>query len=557
MTIVDREVTPRGGPTPARMGRIALAVAALVQVPLAQAVSLSEKDSDFQLRFDNTVKYSAGFRVKSPSSTLVADINQDDGDRNFSKGLISNRLDVLSEFDLRFKDSAGLRLSAAGWYDTVYHHSNDNDSPTTANNLSVANDEFSHRTRKLHGGNAEVLDAFAFFNGKLGSMPATVRLGRYSLLYGESLFFGGNGISGAQSPLDVIKLLSVPGSQFKEIIRPVEQISGQLQVLSNVSIGAYYQFKWHSSILPSSGSYFSTVDVLEGGERLLFGPVDPITRLGPALTRDADQRAKNSGQGGLQVRWRPSALDVELGFYAVRYHDKTPQFYLYPTEGRYHVAYPENIKAYGVSFSTQLGDVNVSGETSVRRNAPLVSEASLIIDGVTVPAGSVIDNDRNPAYAVGNTAHAQVSAIYIGGPTPLWASSTFLGEIAWNRRTSISKNPSSLAVNSSRDAWALRFILEPAWFQVVPELDLSAPIGLGYSGHGNSSAVGFFNAGGKNGGDLSLGLKATYKQNWRFSLNFTHYFGSEGTVLDSASHVSFKQSSTDRDFVALSVQTSF
>ena len=538
-----------------RSAGIAAVTVAMVHPSVGHAMPLTASDADLKIQLDTTAKYSAAFRLKSASPTLLADINQDDGDRNFDKGLISDRVDVLSEFDVRYKDSLGLRVSAAGWYDTVYHQSNDNNSPTTANNISVPYNRFNGDTRKLHGGDFDVLDAFVFASGNVGDMPGTVRLGRHSVLYGESLFFGNNGIAGGQSPIDAIKLLSVPNTQFKEIIRPVPQISGQLQVRSNLAIGAYYQFRWEKTLIPSEGSYFSTADVLEGGERFLFGPVDPTTGQGPAAVRDRDINPKNSGQGGLQARWRPEWADVELGFYAIRYSDKTPQAYLFPSEGRYQLAYAEDIKAYGTSFSTQIGDANVAGEFSVRRNTPLVSDPTIV--GVTVPAGTTGDNNSNPMYAVGNSEHAQLSTIYIVPPSFLWASANFLGEIAWNRRVNVTKNPNAVAANSSRDAWAMRAIFEPTWFQVASGLDLSAPVGLGYSAHGNSSVVGAFNPGGKNGGDLSLGLKGVYQQNWRVSLNFTHYFGSAGTALTETGQYSFKQSLADRDFVALSVQTSF
>lgn len=534
---------------------MALAAVVLLNTQAAGAVQLTEPGAEIKMQLDTTVKYSAAVRAEGTSGVLLADPNQDDGDRNFGRGLISNRLDVLTEFDLRYQNAAGLRVSGAGWYDPVYQRGNRNDMAATANNLSVPANQFNQRTRELHGGHAELLDAFVFGNGRLGDMPGTLRLGRHSLLYGESLFFGSNGIAGGQAPIDVIKLLSVPNSQFKEIIRPVEQLSGQLQVADNVAVGAYYQFRWDATRIPSAGSYFATADVLEGGERLLFGPVDPVTRLAPAAARVADMRARNAGQGGLQLRWRPAAMDMEFGFYATRYHDKTPQLYVYPLEGRYQMVYPENIRAYGASFSTQLGDVNLSGEGSVRRNTPLVSDVRLI--GLNVPPGTTGDNRDHPLYAVGNSAHAQVSATYVAPPTALWGSAAFLGELAWNRRTSVTQNPAALAVNSSRDAWALRFVFEPTWFQVAPALDLSLPVGLGYSAHGNSSVVGQFNPGGKNGGDLNLGIKGVFQQNWRFALTYTHYFGAQGPVLNPLAQFNFKQSLADRDFVALSLQTSF
>lgn len=99
-------------------------------------------------------------------------------------------------------------------------------------------------------------------------MPGTVRVGRHSLVYGESIFFGANGIAYAQGPVDLVKLLNVPSSEFKEILRPVNQVSGQLQLGSNALIGAYYQFEWEESILPPEGSYLSNSDVAgEGAER--------------------------------------------------------------------------------------------------------------------------------------------------------------------------------------------------------------------------------------------------------------------------------------------------
>ncbi|SFB34619.1 Protein of unknown function [Collimonas sp. OK607] len=529
----------------------------------AHAFEIESGNPDVKIHWDNTLKYSTAFRLKDASGTLLADPNQDDGDRNFGKGVISNRVDLLSEFDVKYKDHMGVRVSGAAWYDSIYHQTNDNNSPGTANNISVPYNQFNSATRSLHGGSSEILDAFVYDTDNIGGIPSTVRLGRHTVLYGETVFFGSNGIAGGQAPTDVVKLLSVPGSQFKEIVRPVNQLSTQFQVKDNLAIGAYYQFEWRKTLIPGEGSYFSGGDVVDGSERFFLGPPFPP---GAALFHTRDQAAKNSGQGGMQIRWRPSNLDVELGLYAIRYNEKTPQFYastvltggtLNPAIGEfgtYQLVYPEGVKAYGASFSTQIGDANVAGEVSVRRNTPLVSDPTIF--GVTTTATSG-NNNSNPAYAVGNSAHANLSTIYLAPPTGLWNTASFVGEIAWNRRTSVTKNPEAVAANSSRDAWALRFLFEPAWFQVAPGLDLSAPVGVGYSPHGNSSVVSQFNAGGKNGGDLSLGIKGTYQQVWHFGLTYTNFFGSAGTGLNSLGQLSFKQNLSDRNFIAATVQRSF
>jgi hypothetical protein len=67
--------------------------------------------------------------------------------------------------------------------------------------------------------------------------------------------------------------------------------------------------------------------------------------------------------------------------------------------------------------------------------------------------------------------------------------------------------------------------------------------------------VGAFN--GDKVGDLSIGLTALYLNQWRAGITYTHYFGPAGTSLDDESHISFKQSLKDRDFVSLSIQRTF
>lgn len=531
------------------VGRLGVPLASLVVLPV-QAVEIETGNADVQLRWDNTFKYTGAVRLRDPSSRLVDDnlpaninnINLDDGDRNFRRGLISNRVDVLSEMDVSYKKRFGARVSAAAWYDTVYNRSNDNDSPDRVNQVSAPYNEFTDATRDLHGRKAEFLDAFVYANGDSGN----VRLGRHSLLYGETLFFGGNGLAYAQSPTDVVKLLSVPNSQFKEITIPVNQVSGQYQITEQVSLGGYYQFEFRKSRIPAVGSYFSGADVFDdGAERFLFAP-------GVGVPRVADEKAKDSGQGGIQLRWRPTGTDVEYGFYAVRYHDKSFQAYLRPVAGNFQLVYPENIKSYGASFSTEVAGFNLAGEVSVRRNTPLVSGPVLDLS-----AGGVADNNRNAGYAIGNSLHANLSGIFFLNRTAIWDNASLLAEIAWNRRTSITRNAAELDPNTSRDAWGLRALLEPQWFQVAPSLDLSVPIGLGYNPRGNSSVVQVFNGGVKRGGDFSIGLKGVYDQVWRGGLNYTHYFGSEGPALGADANLTFKQNNGDRDFISLSLQRTF
>jgi uncharacterized protein DUF1302 len=546
--------------------RTCIAAAMLTLAAQAVAFELQTGDPELKVLWDTTFKYSAAFRVKGPSQAIVGGPNYDttaptyfpntdDGSRNFKRGLISNRLDILSEMDVSWRN-IGLRVSAAGWYDTVYQRAhNANDSPGTANPISVAYNQFPDATRKLMGGDAELLDAFVFAKGKLGEMPGTVRLGKHTLVYGETLMLGANGIAAGQAPIDVVKAVAVPNAQFKEFMMPVNQLSGQLQITPAVTVGGYYMLDWKGDRLPGAGSYFSPMDALgTGGERLIvgFSPAGNVS-----FHRQDDMKAKKSGQFGLQMKFHVD--EVDYGLYAVRWNDHGPSgLYLHPFAGppavsasglqvgTYQWTFHEGIRAFGGSFNTTVGKVNLAGEVSMRTNTPLDSDAQVDVLGA--------NNSSNPLYAVGRSAHANLNWIASVGPNFLARDADFVGEIAWNRRLSITKNAAALNPNADRDAANIRLIFEPKYRQVMPGVDLSVPVGVGYGFLGNSSVVGAFL--GKGTGDFSIGLNGSYLDVWRFGLNYTHYFGSAAPFIDGG-HRSFKQSNADRDFVSFNLRRTF
>ncbi|WP_233151837.1 DUF1302 domain-containing protein [Pelomonas sp. KK5] len=510
----------------------------------ALALDFDTGSEDLKIRWDNSVKYSAAFRLKAPSAALAGDPNQGDGDSNFGRrGLVSNRLDLLSDLDVIYQGSYGLRVSGAAWYDEVYNHGTHNSSPAWFYNPAlVPSTEFPAATRKEHGRKAELLDAFLFGKGETaGGMRWSVRAGRHTLVWGETLFFGANGIAGGQAPVDVVKLLSVPNSQFKEILRPTGALSGTLQLTPDVLLGAYVQYEWERTRLPGVGSYFSTEDLFdEGGERFFLG--------GPVLARGPDTRPRNGGQGGLQLRFRLPSGQTDYGLYAIRCHEKTPNLYLNIPIGTYSIAYQQGVSAFGLSASRTFGDVNLAAEASVRHHASLANDGTANFSGAP-PA------EDQPLYPVGSTAHLNVSAIWTLPSTAVFREATLMGELGWNRRLSVS-NGGVLAAHSTRDAYGLRMVFTPTFRQVFPGMDLNVPVGLGYNPRGASQAVSAFNGGVNKGGDFSIGLAGNYLNTWNLGLNVTHYLGSTGTTLENA-QLSFKQDKHDRDFISLSVQTTF
>ena len=574
--------------------RSLVAVAAALALPAAHATDIDTGNPEVRVRTDLTPKYSTAYRLKNPSPALTQlDIandpgvsNEDDGDHNFKRGLISNRWDLLGELDVTTKSFGG-RISGTAWRDSVYLGRSDYDGtpllaggvplgPTvsTSNNFpGQAANEFLPATRRQHGRGSELLDAFVYLKGDLGSMKGTLRVGKHTLQWGESLFFGQNGIANAQGPVDVAKILSVPGWQFKEVLLPVEQVSGSLQVAEGVSLGAYYQLKWRPSRIPGVGSYFSNQDYVGTGT-VGFGTDASGNPIALTYDRDKDLRPKNSGQGGVQLRWSPTGSDYEFGLYAAQYHDKTPAVPVFDfVNGNVHLAYASNIRTFGASVTSSVGQLNWAVEGSVRTNAPLTSDPAVLGLGPILSCGSSNDD---PCYAVGKTAHLQVSGIYVLQPGPLWGGGALLAELAYNRRLSITKDIfaigpggtsaglGGLDPNTSKGAFAFRTLFEPQYFQVLPGLDLSVPIGVGYNFGGRSSAIFNFAGGASNAGDYSIGLKGKYQSAWNIALTYTGYFGAEKTFTEtlvqgsgSPRQLTFAQSLRDRAYVAFSASRTF
>ncbi|MGY0614733.1 DUF1302 domain-containing protein [Vibrio sp. FJH11] len=508
------------------------------------AFQVNTSNSDIRVQFDNTVKYSSAYRLKDPSELLTSSPNQDDGNNNFDKGFVSNRFDLFSELDASYKEM-GLRVSGAAWYDFIYNQDTDNKS-FTSNHQPAS--EFSDYTREIMGRKAELMDAFVYARIPVhNDMTATIRAGRYALIWGESLFYGANGIAGGQAPMDVVKLQSVPNSQFKEVVRPTGKISFSLPLTETLSFGAYWGFEWEESRLQPAGAYLSTGDTL-GGERVLAGPGVQFDRIG-------DIEGSDSGQYGAQLRWTSYDLDADFGLYAIRYNANTPSNIYFKldqtfTPSEYQWVYHDGIEAYAASMAKSIGIWSLAGEISYRTNTPLASSSASV-----TPMSPNYDNDKTPGYALGETAHINFNWLASLGPSFISDEASFLGEVAWNRRLIVDENKQMLNPNSDRDATSFRLVYSPTYRQLFSGLDVSPVVGYHHT-WGNSSAIGpSFGIDG--GGDVNVGVNALYLNQWKFSLSYISYLGDEGNYLDDNRDPQYKQALKDRDFIAMSVSTTF
>lgn len=542
-----------------RVPLLTLAVASAFAAPAAHAFRLDSGESDLKANWDNTIKYSTAWRLSNPDQAVAvsaANPNVDFGDLGHKKGLINNRVDLLSELDVSYKN-LGFRVSGAAWYDAEYNKdTNDYVGSAPNNQAQLASGQFNqtnNASRKIMGKRAEIADAFVFGKFNLGEEQSlSVRAGKHTLLFGETLFLGANGIAAAQGPVDLVKAFSLPNAQFKEIGMPVGQVSANLQLSPGVTLSGYTQYEWKPLRLPASGSYFSMADFVGDGGDVLLNPIN-----GAAL-RGNDFKGSNSGQYGLQLKVKGG--NVDYGLYAARFDDKAPIFSLNAATGQYNAMYGRNIRTYGVSASTVIGESNVAVEMSTRRNTPLAVVGDLMITN-----DPNANNENNTPYARGNSFHMNMSAITLLPATAMWQGASFVGELAFNRLLSVTHNPVSgvtglPALNSThtRDSTVVRFVFQPEYFQVMPGVDLQVPIGVGYGISGRSAV---FQAAPEHGGDISIGLNADYQKTWKASLNYLHYYGPKGPApavnVAAGTYASYKQYYADRDYISLSVQRTF
>ena len=496
------------GRRPLRRTALAATLAALFAGSV-YAFEIPEINPDLEMRWDNTFRYNLGGRAQNQDSAILGNVNTDDGDRNFSKGsLVTNRLDILSEFDAVWQKTYGVRFSAALWYDNAYSsldNSNTVSANTLVNGLPVAGQLSPFSKRYSEGASGEWLDAFAFANFEIAGIPFNVKAGQHTVYWGDSLLLGGaiHGVSYSQNSLDLQKGFGTPGAEAKELFRPKGGVTLQAQVTKDLSIAGQWFYNWQAVRIPESGAYLTINDAfLFGGDSNILGanPFAAQVPGAPALLRAWNQNSigqsrysASLGDWGISARWSPEWLDGTLGFYYRNATDILPQTLLYPgfaalpagtctaiggivapggciinprvttvadlTQkgkfGEYSTAYGDNIHIMGVTLSKNIGGISVGAEFSYRQNMPLLSEAVFVVPAPLVPnfpgsiATTAVPTNGTPG-ALGDTYHGIVNALWTSSKTVLWDSATFAAELTWMRWARVTQNE---AVFKGRDSY--------------------------------------------------------------------------------------------------------
>ncbi len=527
---------------------------AMAQWHSAHALNLYSA-GNLEINLDTTVEYSTFYRVNDPSKILLNSpraLNYNDGDQNFQHGIVANELSVLPVLDVK-DGNYGMHVSGQVYLNTPYLGTNQNGSPYTNNALSIAkNNDFTSATRNVNGENAQLLDAFAYgsFNfGANNGQELTVKVGRQTLIWGQSLFFANNGIAAGQAPINILTAESVPNAQAQQIFMPVGQAVVTYQPNQILTFQAYYQFEWRQDFFQGSGAYFSNIDFFDkGGQRLFFAAPNPFFP-GVYVTRTRDLTPSNAnGQFGAAAM--ASLGNYDLGLYALRFDSKSPEVYTDVTSngvgniGKYWLVYPRDIQMFGASLSTTVGPVNVAGEISGRKNMPLVQNP-FPPPGVanTAYPGS---GNAGALYPVGSTVAAQVSGIYITPPLPLDPGGmTIIGEFAMNHVVSVDSGRNDLEPGRSPSAGAFEIVATPAYYDVLPNLELQFPIGLTYNLFGRSQVDLNMNHG---TGSVSFGVTATYRTTWIAGLTYNTYLGRPDPILNPLA---------DRGYLSFNIQHTF
>lgn len=516
----------------------------------------SAAGNNLEINLQTTLSYTPIFRVGGVSKILTSpsNLNGSEGDLDFQHGLVSNELEVLPVLDIK-DGSFGVHFSGEAYVNTSFLGTNQNDQPSTLNSISVSKStDFASATRNVDGLNARVLDAFAYKTvnfGADGGQTFTVKVGRQTLLWGQSLFLANNGIAAGMAPVDIITATNNPNAQVQQIVEPVGQVVLTYQPNTVLTLQAYYQFEWEHDYFQGVGSYFNGTDIFDaGGQRILFAPGVGVYR-----TKDLSPEQSN-GQFGASVQL--SLGNYDLGFYGLRFDAKSPEAYVYEgassvtpsgvSVGTYKFAYPRDIWMEGASISTNVGPLNVAAETSFRQHMGLVDNA-----GAVIPAGDDANANSNPAYPVGDTWAGQMSAIYITPGLPLDPGGvSVLGEIGFNHVLSVTANKDNLTILPHRSATAaqFQFLLTPQYFDVLPQLNIDFPIGMAYGFYGRSEIDPTENNG---TGNVNFGITATYRVTWIASVTYNDYIGAPNPLINNGAEPVL----ADRSYVLLNFQRTF
>lgn len=528
--------------------QIAAICASMAAFSPAFAIEIDTGSSDWTVRWDNTFRYNLQARVEGRDDRIGGNPAFDDGDYKFDKGdITSNRLDILSELEVGWRNTHGFRVSASGWADQAYGDTDVERNPDLRGvPSSYNNDKYSSTTKRFYRGpSGEILDAFVYGNFELGNMPLSVKVGQHVVYWGNSVFTQ-SGIAYSQSPVDGRKGAAIPGTEVRELFLPLNQISATMQVNDNLSVAAQYFFDWDHVRSPEGGTFLGPSDfTLDGPDKTGAGL--PFVR-GDALGPD-----KKRGNWGVNAKYNFVDWNATtVGLYYREFDEKNGLWLLRNPDNalEYRAVFPEKTKLFGLSVDATIDVFAVGAEIAYRKNAGL----------------NTVGFAQSDEGARGDTYHVILNTIYGLTQNALWDSGTVTAELTYDHLIDVTKNESLFngedTPNCPRGKWAgcatddaigLGIRFAPQWSQVYPGVDLTMPVTYQAGLKGNTADFGGTNQG---AATYSIGGELNIRNQWTVALT---YADSTARIMRNGASYTGNGAwqTTDRGRIGLTVKTSF
>jgi len=555
--------TPSSRPRDAVLRAAFATVAVLAPAASAWSFSIDTDNPELKIRWDNSFRYNLGLRARSCDENIcgngqgLGDVTAYQSDRKFAKAgdVVTNRIDLLSEFDLIYKRDHGFRVSGAAWFDEAYKNELKGDAALDATGLGMGagrtGGPYADFTKRWNRGpSGEWLDAFAFTKLDLGDVPVNFKLGQHNIYWGESLFSSVGGVAYNQGPLDFRKALANPGVQAKELFKPLNQLSWAAQLTDTLGFAGQYYLDWKPTQLPDGGTYFGAADGFGlGGTGTIFGAPTVVSAT-----------PKKRGDWGLSMRWRPDWLEGTAGLYYREFTNKFAQLVSTPSGFGIDFSSEKREKLIGVSLAKQVWGISFGADLTYRPDAVL----SATPFATFVPAGAS-DSSWKPT---GNVVTAVLNGIAYFGKNPVFDSAALTAEVNFAQLQKVTANPQNyngvgyhcVQANQfacqTKTAVGMNILFEPKWFQVFDGVDVSAPMSYGQGVHGNSPVIFGDNLG---QGNWSLGVKGDVFNKYAVTLQYNGFIGRHahdelGAGSDNNSALG---KYWDRDWVSLTLKTTF
>jgi hypothetical protein len=588
---------------------LALAIA-LGTIAPAHAVNFNIGEIEGQL--DSSMSVGASWSMRGADPDLIGSANGgtgftqtgDDGRLNFKKGeTFSKIFKGIHDLELKYGDT-GVFVRGKYWYDFELK-----DEQRLWKDIDDSN-----RKQAAQSSGAEILDAFVYHNYSIGELPGSVRAGKQVVSWGESTFIG-NSINSI-NPIDAAAFRR-PGAEIKEGLIPVNMFYLSQSLTDQLSAEAFYQIEWDQTVADNCGTFFAGADVvadgcddnynilgpatittLQRGKAGLLGPGAQallrnvnVDQEGLVVPRGGDRDARDSGQFGAALRWMGD--DAEYAAYFLNYHSRTPNLSMQNANvadissallggalaqpillgtGKYFLEYPEDIRLYGLSFSTSLPTGTAwSGEISYRPNMPLQINttdmtgklASTVLTAAATggaaaaraQAGLISHgyNRKEVTQAQTTLTHffdqvmgadrltlvGELGVTHIGGLESL-------DDVRYGRDSIYGGYNDTAAVAAhgrhgfyTNTSWGYRARAVWDYSNVFAGINLKPNVSWSHDVDGYGPV---FNEGSK---AISVGLDAEYRNTYTASLSYTDFFGGDYNPI------------VDRDFLAFSVGVNF